>query len=325
MKTTKLISKVLSGALLTVALSWTLTSKGAVITVPSRGILTIQQGIDAAAAGDTVRVMPGTYTEAVGQWWPPIAHVPQEKSGLKLLAAGAPDSVRIIGPGFGRGIIINAEGVSVAGFHISGFSTGIIAGGAPNRGGRITRNIIHNCSSECLTVSGSTSYEIDLNTFDGGANGVFLNGWPGAGPNTRHLIHHNVLRNADTGIFLWLSPECVIEHNELSHSGSTGIYIASSPGCTLEHNQANDGQAAGIVVSGSPDCEVSHNTANNNTVWGIAVIGSCGSNFSHNSAEGNGEYDLFAPNWDNTEATCNTYSANRAGAALPSLSLWDAD
>lgn len=40
-------------------------ARGAVITVPSPGINTIQNGIDAAAAGDTVRVKAGLYEETV--------------------------------------------------------------------------------------------------------------------------------------------------------------------------------------------------------------------------------------------------------------------
>lgn len=314
-----------SAALATLALALVPASLQArEITVPSGSILTIQQGVDAAAPGDTVLVRPGTYTEAVGQWWPPVVHIAADKPGLKLKAAGAPGTVRIVGPGQGRGILINAENVGIEGFDISGFADGIYAGGAPNQGGRINRNTIHDCSVQCITVTGSNAYEIDHNLLDGGQHGIFLNGWPDAGPNTRHHIHHNVFKNAsDTGILLWLSPDCAIEHNEIINNGVDGIYVRLSPNCALNHNQANNNAFTGLSISGSPDCQVTGNEANNNGVWGIAVAGSCGSNFSHNSAWGNGAYDLFAPNWEDTEATCNTYQKNRADTAVPSLALWD--
>ncbi|MBU6400315.1 MAG: right-handed parallel beta-helix repeat-containing protein [Verrucomicrobia bacterium] len=189
-----------------------------------------------------------------------------------------------------------------------------------------------NCAvgDDFIVLSGSTDCEIDHNTLHSGGNpnsGIFLNGWSPAGPNTQHHIHHNRMDNAVQGIFLWQSPKCVLDYNTCD-SNQTGIYVASSPNCTVDHNEAdNNGQqggGSGIGIGDSPDSIVTYNQATSNAPWGIIVGSSCGTLFAHNSAEGNGQWDLYAPNWDpSSPPTCNTYLDNHAGTASPSLALWD--
>lgn len=139
-----------------------------VIKVPSGAILTIQQGVDFAAPGDTVMVLPGTYVAE------PYEGIVVNKPGLKLKASGPPGSVRIVkmnrpADDPAKGIAIMADNVLVEGFDISGFWSGVYGGlGVPHtQGGQITRNTIHDCASEGIIVTASSDYEIDNNTVVG--------------------------------------------------------------------------------------------------------------------------------------------------------------
>ncbi len=97
-------------ALLAVAV--TVAASGSTIRVPDDE-LTIQEGLDAANAGDTVVVAFGSYYE----------HDILMKSGVLLTSeSGAPECVTIDGQGLGRVLYCNevSEGTVISGFTITG-------------------------------------------------------------------------------------------------------------------------------------------------------------------------------------------------------------
>jgi parallel beta-helix repeat protein len=307
--------------------------QAAEIRVPSGTIHTIQQGVDAAAPGDTVLVRPGTYVINDQGEYSTAVDIGSDKPGLKLKADGAPGSVKIVGPGDMQCISIEAERALVEGFDISGFWKGIVAGASVAPGARITGNTIHDLrslpNSANTAISPGPLHEVDHNTIYGCMNGIFLGAWPATGPNWPAHIHHNrVEGNGDPdslGIMLWQAPGCKLDHNECDNNG-IGIYLADSPNCTADHNRADNNVSTGILLDsdGSPDCVVVNNEANDNGSCGIGVgVGeSCGTRFENNVAKGNGQDDL-AVLWGPVTTSCYTCVNNHADTAYPSLAFWD--
>jgi parallel beta-helix repeat protein len=191
------------------------------VECPRRAAATIQEGVARAKPGDTVRVCPGTYT----------GNVVVNKRGLKLIAAGASGTVKIVGPGdFGLAIV--ADDVRVEGFEISGFvdrrdAAGILVGG--------------------LFVGDM------LNR----ANGAELE---------RNDSHHNVF-----GIYLWQSNRNRVRHNTVHHNVDfggarpTGTGIISFAGDNAQVLAANAARQSGT------DNDISYNVAHDNVRLGILV------------------------------------------------------
>ncbi len=176
------------------------------IRVPSGFIATIQQGVDVAKPGDTVIVLPGTYSGV---------YVGPDKSGLKILAAGAPGAVRIVAGSATGFLILGADNVRIQGFDISGVTDGITAS-APRVS--IVGNRIGNVGHAITLASWfvpCVDAEVSGNAIYGTVTGAIEVG------GVRAHVHDNVMPDTTvvTGAGISLRPpssECEVDHNILN-------------------------------------------------------------------------------------------------------------
>ncbi|WNG26854.1 hypothetical protein F0U62_24660 [Cystobacter fuscus] len=136
----------------------------------------IQAAVDAASAGDTVRVMPGTYHESV-----------RLKSGIRLLGGGAPWT--FLDGGGAPGKLVDFSGatdVVVAGFTFQNVGTGNV------------------CDSSGVMDCGGEWYSAALYA-DGHTE-------EGQAP-TSALVTHNIFRDNFIGALLYFHARAVVRNN----------------------------------------------------------------------------------------------------------------
>lgn len=176
----------------------------------------IQAAVDAASPGDTIRVMPGDYTESGG-----VAAVRITKS-LSLVALGAPGKVRVLWNGDTAqrdGILVepaNAGDPDVDGVEINGFTVE----GFPHNG-IFLRHVNH------FNVEGNQS-------IDNLENGI----WPTLSANGE--VKRNVSYGSqDSALWVEASENVRVIDNELHHS-PTGLEITISKHVTVARNDVHD-------------------------------------------------------------------------------------
>jgi Right handed beta helix region len=227
-------------------------------TVPQ----TIQGGVDAAQAGDTVKVCG----EAA-----PYAGANVNKS-VSLVGIGNP----VVNSSGGTGLSLQADKVGVRGFEITGNATGI-ATSATNSGYKITNNNIHgNTNGIQLDSNGALATVVSGNTISNNTN---------AGINSTTLNKATIRNNtfANNAVFgLILSPSgtdtgVAVLANHFSGGGHSDIVFNGTVsnsrivGNTISDPGVASASAAAIYVAGaSTGDKVANNsvtTANNYGIW----------------------------------------------------------
>jgi len=166
--------------------------------VPAQNVLqvpedysTIQAAVNAAAAGDTIRVGPGSYSGAF---------VPKR---LTILGEGQP-AIECCGIGFllGSDAVGNASGTVIQHFDFSGLNVGILAFS------------VNDVAVEHNTMLFTAKNSVGINSYGGGSN------W---------TVNHNVISTEASngrGMVNWAGNGWTVSHNNLIGTGLTlGIWF----------------------------------------------------------------------------------------------------
>lgn len=246
----------------------------------------IQSGVDLAAPGDLVRVMPGVYEESIV--------VPGFKSGIRIEAKGkvVVDVRSAIGGPIGAGFTIYASAAQLRGFTVrhalmaGGMTTGngIFALGS---GIVISRCTVLNSGEHGIRVEGSdatidrcvvrrsvaTAIVVNGNVpsitrcvVDGAATGIAVFG-------TEPVITNNVVRQIRSEVGIGVNGSSArIHKNVVEDVHGTLVFCSGNDARITQNKLANSRAKPGIEVGGL-DVVVRGNVVRNTWAAGIHVLG----------------------------------------------------
>jgi len=310
----------------------------------------IQAAIDAAPAGSTITVKPGTYHGNVAITKNNIKLVGTQGKTILKPAVGAPTGpCAVAGPGGGPP---ESDGICVLG-HFD-FSTFTLI--SPIKGVRVTGFTVENFPSQGIFVLGGLNTIVRNNTLvNNGGYGVFANTstttailnntasgsgeagvYVGDSPQANAVVQGNNVFDNGFGIFIRSASHGAVTSNK-AHDNCIGILFLSEPntdenwaatGNQVNHNSkacpASDESppisGAGIVMFGARNITIQGNTVNGNAPAGPTIVsggivlieGSSGNSVIGNTAHGNDPADLI----DQSGAS-NTFSANNCDTSIP--------
>ncbi len=243
----------------------------------------IQEAVDEAQPGDTIRVAPGTYRESVLVELPNLTLIGQEAGGRRPVLAG-------------EGKRENGLVVCAAAFELEGFE-------------------LRDYTGNGVLVQGTSNVTLrDLIADHTGEYGLF------AVKSSQVVIEGSVAIGAsDTGIYIGQSQDVTVSNNEATENVS-GFEIENSSQVVLQDNYAH-GNTAGVLVFVLPDLDQKRGL--DNLIRGNRILGNNRPNFASEEdivsqvPPGIGILIMAA---DRTEVTDNEIRDNRsAGIALISL------
>lgn len=183
---------------------YSLCYAGITITVPSKGIKTITEGLTKAKPGDTVRVKPGIYKERI--------------TVLSRITLVSQELFKAVIDGGGRGDIVSISHKStVTGFEIRRGNTGIISRGPENT--VIHCKIYRNRGSGIICMGNLARIENNIIVFNEGSGIQALDITSGA-----TMINHNTIAyNGNNGIVLSGTSGITIKNNIIAFNSGQGI------------------------------------------------------------------------------------------------------
>jgi parallel beta-helix repeat protein len=228
---------------------------------------TIQAAVNGARAGDTIRVMPGTYNEVVTIGTPGITLDGADFGVSPVTGARGPESI-LTGP-----ITVNAPGVTIDGFTVSVNSQWAIevgSGGAPTGpwSGCVIQNNIVNSSIYGIQIGDEGGPSTPLvalyatvksNVLQCGNSDIVL-----FNCSNNSVVGNSIKGGGYSGIDIYYSNDNVIDSNNVVNCGLCAIRLRGSHGNLVENNSGSG--------NGQPDIQQGEgsdgNTFVNNTLTG---------------------------------------------------------
>lgn len=162
---------------------------------------TIQSAVDAASAGDTVKVAPGTYAENI-----------IVKKSINLRGAGASTTLVLAADTNNDVLAVNVRWANISGFKVTG--------ARENRAG--------------IYLNSADYSNISSNEFSNNDIGIYLLAC------SNIVLSDNIASNKYYGIYLHSSHNNTLSDNTASNNNYVGIYLKSSSDNTLRNNIASD-------------------------------------------------------------------------------------
>ena len=245
-----------------------------------------QTAIDAAAGGETISCVAGTYTENVNV----------NKSVTLVGASSA--TVNVIPAVAGTSVFnVTANSVSMSEFTVSGASGGGQAG---------------------IYLGAGVSL---CNIFDNILTGNFDGIWLGAGSNLNTLTSNTLTANYQ-GFEVYIAYDNTFTSNIANSNTNYGFKIDSGDNNQFTSNIANSNTKFGFYVvtgdgGGCSNTTFTNNTANLNTTYGIRINGGSGTTLTGNTFDSNGVSGIrFKETMTTVTMTGNTITNNPIGIEI---------
>jgi parallel beta-helix repeat protein len=246
--------------------------------------LTIQEAVNAASSGDTIKVWHGTYSEFVTV--PTSSLTIYGVSSYAVIVNGA--------PGSSGSPIISVTGdwvnISSMGVQSSDYGPAVQLSNAnhcdiynlrfsTSRYGIVLSSADHNTVRSCAWTGTSGWYGIHLTS--GSLN---------------NLIKYNTMSSCTPyGIYVEASNDNTIYDNICNSNSDHGIYVLTSDNTTVEDNDARSNDDQGINLIDSHECTIHHNYLQGNYI-GCYVYDAHNITFSDNWVWDNTNHGVYIDN-----------------------------
>jgi nitrous oxidase accessory protein NosD len=249
---------------------------GKTTTNPSDASVSLQAAIEAAAAGDTIRVAPGTYREAL--------HIDKT---LTLVAENSASGERaVIESDDKPALTAKGDGVRISGlaFHALNAPASVSV-----EGGKVE---LENCElwggkDACLVVRGGATIVARRNRIhDGLKHGVRIEG--GA---TGSIENNDIAGNKEAGLAISVPGPLAVTENRFSRNVTGVFFLEAGPSVVLRGNEAFE-NISGIDVNGPLSAPTVHENRLHGNATGLRFSRLARGLCERNDIAGNREFGI---------------------------------